>query len=98
MQSNYAHELLAQYSLPANDVKSFVFVVDNKLYTRSAAALHVFRHLGGGWPLMYGFIIVPGFIRDAIYSLISKKRYQWFGKKETCMVPAPDVKARFLNE
>ncbi len=47
---------------------------------------------------MYGFIIVPKFIRDGIYNWIAKNRYRWFGKKEVCMVPTPEVRSRFLNE
>ena len=98
LQSNVSHQLLATRQLPANDLKSFVFIENNKIYTRSTAALKVCRYLNGLWPMMYGFIIVPKFIRDGIYNWISKKRYQWFGKKEECMIPTPGVKDRFLNE
>ena len=98
LQSNAAHELLANHQLPPGDLSSFVFIENNKVYTRSAAALKVCRHLDGLWPLMYGFIIVPKFIRDCIYNLVSKNRYQWFGKKENCMIPTTGMRARFLNE
>jgi predicted DCC family thiol-disulfide oxidoreductase YuxK len=47
---------------------------------------------------MYGFIIVPKFIRDGFYNLIANSRYRWFGKKETCMIPTPELRERFLNE
>ncbi|MFM6926257.1 MAG: thiol-disulfide oxidoreductase DCC family protein, partial [Ferruginibacter sp.] len=64
---------------------------------QSTAALRVCRHLRGLWPLCYGFIIVPKFIRDGIYSWIAANRYTWFGKKESCMIPTPEIRARFLN-
>lgn len=98
LQSNLAQDLLATHHLPANDLQSFVFIDSNKIDTRSTAALKVCRHLNGLWPLMYGFIIVPKFIRDGIYNWISRNRYQWFGKKEECMIPTPAIRARFLNE
>lgn len=98
LQSNIAHKILAKNNLPDTDLSSFVFIEKDKFFTRSTAALRVCRYLRGLWPLMYGFIIVPKFIRDGIYNWIAKNRYQWFGKKEVCMIPTPDIKSRFLNE
>jgi predicted DCC family thiol-disulfide oxidoreductase YuxK len=98
LQSNLAKDLLATHHLPANELESFVFIENNKIDTRSTAALKVCKHLSGLWPLMYGFIIVPKFIRDGIYNWISKNRYQWFGIRDECMMPTPDLRARFLNE
>jgi len=98
LQSNIAKKLLAgDHSSPAG-LNSFVFIEDNRIYTRSTAALRVCRYLSGLWPLMYGFIIVPESIRDGIYNLISNNRYKWFGRKESCMIPSPEIKERFLNE
>ena len=55
------------------------------------------KKLGGPWSLLYAFIIVPPFIRDGIYSWVAKNRYKWFGKKDSCMIPTPDLKERFLD-
>lgn len=98
LQSNVAHQLLAKHKLPADDLRSFVFIENNKIYTRSTAALKVCRYLNVSWPLLYGFMIVPKFIRDGVYIWISKNRYRWFGKKEECMMPSAGLRARFLNE
>ena len=98
LQSGIAHQMLANQKIPANDLSSFVFIENEKIYTRSTAALRVCKYLTGLWPLMYGFIIVPKFIRDGIYNWIAKNRYRWFGKKEECMIPTPQIKAKFLNE
>ena len=97
MQSEAGQKLLQQYNLPADDMQSFIFIEDGVVYKQSTAALKVCRHLRGIWPLCYGLIIVPKFIRDGIYNWIAKNRYKWFGMQEACMIPTPEVKARFLN-
>jgi predicted DCC family thiol-disulfide oxidoreductase YuxK len=97
LQSAAGQKLLAQYHLPANNMQSFVFIEKEKPYKQSTAALKVARHLRGLWPLCYGFIIVPKFIRDGIYNWIAKNRYKWFGMRQSCMIPTHEVKARFLS-
>ena len=98
LQSNIAGRVLAAYQMPGGDLRSFLLIENGKIYTRSTAALRVCRYLYGLWPVMYGFIIVPAFIRDRIYNWISKNRYRWFGKKEECMIPDAGIRSRFLNE
>ena len=98
LQSSIARKFLLDNKLPVTDLSSFVFVEKGVIYTKSTGALRVCRYLNGLWPLMYGLIIVPPFIRDSIYKWISKNRYRWFGKKEICMIPTPDIKSRFLND
>lgn len=97
LQSNKGQELLAQYQLANNDFNSFVLVQDGRAYTKSTAALRVSRHLNHAYKLLYGFIIVPTFIRDGVYNLIARNRYKWFGKQNDCMVPTPELLSRFLN-
>ncbi len=97
LQSPKGRLYLKQYNYPVNNLNSFVFIEDNKVYTKSTAALKVCRHLKGGWPLCYGFIIVPKFIRDGIYSWVEKNRYNWFGVRQECMMPTPEVRSRFVG-
>ena len=97
MQSIAGQKLLQQYNLPVDDMQSFVFIDEGEVYKRSTAALKVCKHLRGLWPLCYGFIIVPKFIRDAVYNWIAQNRYKWFGIRQSCMIPTPEVKARFLT-
>lgn len=97
LQGSTGRQLLKQYDLPLTEMNSFVFIDKGKAYTRSTASLKVCRYLSGLWPLCYGFIIVPAFIRNGIYDWISRNRYKWFGVREQCMIPTPDVKARFLS-
>ena len=97
MQSDAGLKLLQQYHLPVDDMQSFVFIENGVAYKQSTAGLKVCRHLNGLWPLCYGLIIVPKFIRDGIYNWIAKNRYKWFGVQQSCMIPTPEVSARFLN-
>jgi predicted DCC family thiol-disulfide oxidoreductase YuxK len=97
LQSEAGQKLLQQYNLPLNDMQTIVFIENENAYTQSTAALKVCRHLRGLWPLCYGFIIVPKFIRDGIYNWVAKNRYKWSGVRQECMIPTPEIKARFLN-
>ena len=96
LQSAVGMEIMAAYGLEPGVMETFLFIENGKVYNRSTAALRVCRHLKGLWPLCYGAIIVPRFIRDGIYKWIARNRYKWFGQKDQCMIPTPDVKARFL--
>ena len=97
LQSDAGQKLLAQYNLPLNELNSFILIENNKAYTRSSGALRVVKKLKGLWPLLYGLMIVPKFIRDGVYNWVGRNRYKWFGKQEACMIPTPELKARFLN-
>lgn len=96
LQSETGQKLLKQYGLALENFTSFTLIQDGKVYIKSTGALKVAKQLKGGIKLLYFFIIVPAFIRDAIYNLIAKNRYKWFGKKEICILPTPELKARFL--
>ena len=70
---------------------------DGKLHEQSSAVLRIARGLDGAWKLGYCFIVVPPFLRNAIYRFVARHRYKWFGKKEQCWLPEPSVEARFLR-
>jgi len=77
---------------------SIVLVEDGHLYAQSTAALRVARGLGLPWSLAYAFVIVPKPLRDVVYAWVARNRYQWFGRRDACMVPTPELRARFLND
>jgi predicted DCC family thiol-disulfide oxidoreductase YuxK len=89
--------MLVAHHLPSQHYKTFIVEEDGKIFTRSTAALRVFKLLGGSWSLLYAFIIIPAFIRDAVYNFISENRYKWFGKKEACWLPKPEWEKRFIK-
>lgn len=97
LQGKPGQYLLKKYGLPPNRLNSFVLIQNNKAYTSSTAALKVAKQLKGAIKLLYGFIIVPPFIRNAVYRAIAENRYKWFGKRDECMIPTPSLKERFLN-
>ena len=97
LQSDTGKSLLSEYHLPVDDMRSFVFIENGKAYIRSTASLRLCRYLSGLWPLCYGAIIIPRFLRDGIYNLIANRRYKWFGTRKECMVPTPELRAKFLD-
>jgi len=97
LQSDAGQKILHQYNFPLTELNSFILIDNNKAFRKSTGALKVFKKLNGAWPLLYAFIIIPTFIRDAMYNWIGKNRYKWFGKKEECMIPTAELKARFLS-
>jgi len=97
LQSEEGKKILAENNLPPGEMQSFILLEDGKAYDRSTAALKVLRKLKGFWPLLYSFMVVPKFIRDGVYQVIAKNRYQWFGKKNECMIPTAELRARFLS-
>jgi predicted DCC family thiol-disulfide oxidoreductase YuxK len=86
LQSEAGQKLLEKYGVPI-DIDSIVLIENEKAYVKSTAAIRICRHLGRGWKLLYIFSIIPGPIRNAVYDVIAKNRYKWFGKKDHCEIP-----------
>jgi predicted DCC family thiol-disulfide oxidoreductase YuxK len=98
LQSAPGVALPTQVPTPKKNSYSTVVLFDNgRYYTQSAAALRTLRLMGGGWAVLYAAIIVPPFIRNWVYDLVSANRYKWFGRRKECMVPTPELKERFLS-
>jgi predicted DCC family thiol-disulfide oxidoreductase YuxK len=95
LQSEAAQHLLA--SAPPAPGESFVLIEDGRVFRRSTAALRILRHLRFPWPLSYAAILVPRPLRDAVYDVVARNRYRWFGRRDACMVPTPEVHKRFLR-
>lgn len=97
LQSETSKSILDRLGLPTDSLDTFILVEDGKCYVRSEAALKVARRLGGAWALLYIFVIIPRPIRDYLYGTVARHRYEWFGKREQCMVPEPGDQERFLK-
>lgn len=97
LQSDFGQQILQHFHLPQTDFNSFIYLENGKLYTKSSAALRMAKRLGGGWQILYGFMIVPPFIRNGIYNWVARNRYKWYGKQESCWLPTPDLKGRFIQ-
>jgi predicted DCC family thiol-disulfide oxidoreductase YuxK len=96
LKSKVGKELLVKYQLPA-DINSIVLIEKEKAYVKSTAALRICRHLRGAWKYLFVFKFVPISLRDIAYDLIAKNRYKWFGEKDSCQLPAPRIRKRFLT-
>jgi predicted DCC family thiol-disulfide oxidoreductase YuxK len=96
LQSPAADRLIGAHVDRGSLPDSVVLLDDGRLHVRSAAALRIARQLRFPWPLAWIFILVPRPIRDWVYDVIARYRYRWFGKRDECMVPTPDVRNRFL--
>jgi len=81
LQSPYGQTLLHNFGLPDRDFDTVVYIAGDKYYLRSSAMLHILKDLGGIWSMAYIFIILPPFIRDFVYNIISRTRYRIFGRK-----------------
>ena len=96
LQSETGKKLLQKFDLPTSDFHSLILINNNEYYTRSTAALKVVKEFSGLWPAVYILMIIPKPIRDFVYDFIAKNRYRWFGKKEQCFLPGPDIEGRFF--
>ncbi len=97
LQSTSAESLLEQvdHSRPLPD--GVVLIHNGKIYTESDAALKSLQLIGGIWKLLAMLRVIPNFIRKPIYSLVARNRYKWFGKYDSCPIPKPEWKQRFLD-
>ena len=98
LQSEKGRELLKKLNVDNTQTDSVVLIENSKVYIKSTAALRISKHLNRLYPLFYGCIIIPPFIRNAVYDYVARNRYKWFGKSDVCMVPGEDIRSRFLTE
>jgi predicted DCC family thiol-disulfide oxidoreductase YuxK len=96
LQGETGRNLLKEFDLTEN-LDSIVYIEDNRFYKKSAAALRICKSLKGAWRLFVILKILPSPIRDYFYDIIAKNRYKWFGKKDSCMIPTPEIRSRFLD-
>jgi len=97
LQSDAGTYLCNKYTIDTTKVDSIILIQNNKAYIKSTAALKIARHLSGFYPLFSLFLILPSIIRNWVYDYIANNRYKWYGKKESCMIPTPELKAKFLD-
>ncbi len=95
--SDAAHRLLSQSGVNGPLPDSIVLIEGTRVFTRSSAALRIARGLRFPWPLLSVFAVVPRPVRDWLYDYFASHRYRWFGRRESCMIPTPDIRKRFLT-
>ena len=98
LQSNYGKSLLDKLEIDTALTDSIILYEPGVSYEiKSTAILKIANDLGGFWKLMNVFFLLPSGFRDPIYDFIAKNRYKWYGKKDSCMIPTPELKAKFLD-
>jgi predicted DCC family thiol-disulfide oxidoreductase YuxK len=97
LQSPEGIALAAAHGVDATEISTIVLIDNGRAFTKSTALLRVARRLRGPWPLAYAAILVPRALRDIAYRFLVANRYRWFGKSETCRVPSPEIRSRFLS-
>jgi predicted DCC family thiol-disulfide oxidoreductase YuxK len=98
LQSPAGARALRELGFDPEDAKTFVLIADAKVYVKSDAAIRVSGYFRGAWKLLGAIKIIPRSIRDWAYDVVARNRYRWFGRVDTCMVPSPDLRARFIEE
>ena len=96
LQSEVGTRLAARHGIAAPELTSIVLIEGDRHFTKSTAALRIAGELPGGYRLLHPFIVVPRVIRDAVHDLVARNRYAWFGQRESCMIPTPEVRSKFL--
>lgn len=97
LQSQYARQHLLKAGRDPDGLHSIIVLDGDQLLERSDAVLAIAKHLGGLWPALMIFKVLPRRLRDALYNFIASNRYRWFGRRDQCMIPTPDLRARFLE-
>src|SRR5690349_9411301 len=97
LQSKKGQEIMRRFNLSTTKLDTFLLVRKGKIYNRSGAALRIARSLSGLWPLLYVFILIPPFIRNAVYKWISRNRYKWFGRTKQCWAPGSEYRKKFID-
>lgn len=97
LQSEEGKALLREYGINEDYIGSVVLIENGKAYTHSTAALRACRYLSAPWRWLRYLTFIPRLTRDKIYHFIARNRYKWFGKKQECWLPTPELKKRFIE-
>jgi predicted DCC family thiol-disulfide oxidoreductase YuxK len=97
LQSKLGTELLKQHYIDPNKTDSIVYIKGNNAFVKSDAALEISKELKMPWSWLAYLSFIPTSFRDLIYEWVAINRYKWFGKKESCMIPKPELRSRFLD-
>ena len=98
LQTATGARLMREHGIDPDDADTFVVLADGRAYIKSDAAFRLLRHLRSRWKVLHALRIFPRPLRDWVYDVVARNRYQWFGKYEECIVPTPELKDRFIDD
>jgi predicted DCC family thiol-disulfide oxidoreductase YuxK len=97
LQSDLGKEIIKHIGLESKNIDNVILYEPGIAYNyKSAAALEIAKNLGGFFHLGTVFKLIPNGLRNLLYDYVAKNRYQWYGKKESCLVPTIELKSKFL--
>ncbi|KAF2519303.1 thiol-disulfide oxidoreductase DCC family protein [Flavobacterium salilacus subsp. salilacus] len=97
LQSEIGKQIIEHIGIDTTETDSIILYEPGKVYYYKAeAAIKIASALGGIYKLMNIFNILPKGLNNKVYDYVAKNRYKWYGKKEECMIPTPEMKAKFL--
>ncbi|RTY93627.1 thiol-disulfide oxidoreductase DCC family protein [Flavobacterium sp. GT3R68] len=97
LQSDLGQEILKHIGIDQRNIDSIVLYQPGiAYYYKSTAAIEIARQLGGAFNLLTLFRVIPVFLRNPIYDYIARNRYKWYGKKDNCIIPTPELQSKFL--
>ncbi|WP_456437316.1 thiol-disulfide oxidoreductase DCC family protein [Psychroserpens sp.] len=98
LQGEAGKQIIKKFNVDTSNTDSILLYSEKKgLSVKSSAAIHIVKHLGFPRNLMTVFFIVPTFIRNWVYDFVARNRYKWYGKKDACMIPTPELTSKFLT-
>ena len=98
LQSELGKEIIKHIGLENKNIDSVILYEPGIAYNyKSAAALEISKNLGGFFHLGTLFKLIPNGLRNLLYDYVAKNRYQWYGKKESCLIPTLELKSKFLE-
>lgn len=98
LQSPAGARLLRRFGFDPADAKTFVLIEGGAAYVKSDAAIRAAAYLRGAGKLLALLRFVPRPVRDAAYDVVARNRYRWFGRRDACMAPAAELRARFIED
>lgn len=98
LQGEFARQVLTRHGIAVSEIPESLILVENgRVFLYSDGALRIARNLDWPWKALAVFLAVPRPLRDGVYRWIARNRYRWFGKQESCLMPSPEWKSRFLE-
>ncbi len=98
LQSEIGQKLTSERGIDTDEIDSIILIEPGvAYYQKSAAAIEISKHLSGNYSFLQYLKFLPEGLRDTGYDFIANNRYKWYGKKESCMLPTPDLQAKFLD-
>ncbi|SEH93328.1 Predicted thiol-disulfide oxidoreductase YuxK, DCC family [Paenimyroides aquimaris] len=97
LQSELGQEILKYIGVDAETDSIILYQPNVAYYTESDAVIEIAKHLSGIYPLLQTGKILPKILRNKMYQYVARNRYKWYGKKEECMIPSPEIRSKFLS-